>query len=140
MDAPLDITATIVVPPDELEWKFSRSGGPGGQGVNTTDSRVSLSWDVAASTALTGAVRERVLTRLADRLVDGHLVVVASEFRSQRRNRDAARLRLAAIVREAAAPPGPARRPTKPTRGSVRRRLDDKARRGQVKKLRRPDW
>ncbi|MGB8995902.1 MAG: alternative ribosome rescue aminoacyl-tRNA hydrolase ArfB, partial [Pseudonocardiaceae bacterium] len=82
------------IPERELGWRFSRSSGPGGQGVNTTDSRVELIFDVTASTALTEQQRARVLERLSTRLVDGVLTVVASEYRSQLRNREAARSRL----------------------------------------------
>jgi ribosome-associated protein len=134
----LRVSRTVVVPSGELRWRFSRSGGPGGQGVNTTDSRVELTVDVARTTAFGDHLRERVLQRLAGRLVDGELTVVASEHRSQLRNRDAAALRLAALLREALLPPGRARRPNRPTRGSQQRRLDAKTRRSQTKRLRRP--
>ena len=135
----LPVTVLLTIPAEELGWRFSRSGGPGGQGVNTTDSRVELSWDVAASTVLSPVARARALERLAGRLTDGVLTVTASQFRSQLRNRQAARSRLAALVREAIAPPAPLRRPTRPTAGARRRRLDDKARRSRLKRLRRPD-
>ena len=124
------------IPAAELVERFSRSPGPGGQSVNTTDSRVELVYDVGRSTALTEARRERVLARLAGQLVDGSLVVVASEHRSQHRNRVAARERLAGMLRAALAPPPPPRRPTKPTRGSQRRRLEAKRQRGETKSLR----
>lgn len=131
------VTAALVIPASELSWRFSRSSGPGGQGVNTADSRVELMWDAAASTALSRVQRERVLERLGDRLVDGVLTIAASEQRAQLRNRDAARARLAALVAEAVRPPAPPRRATKPTRGSTERRLQAKQRRTDVKKLRR---
>ena len=134
----LQVTAAVRIPADELGWRFSRAGGPGGQGVNTADSRVELFWDVGSSGALTEVERERAVERLAHRLVDGVLTVVASEHRAQLRNREAALARLAALVREAVAPPGPARRATKPSRAARRRRVDDKRRRGEVKRLRRP--
>lgn len=126
----------LVVPAAELEERFTRASGPGGQGVNTTDSRVQLSWDVAATTALTDRQRERVLARLSSRLVDTVLTVDAAEHRSQRRNRAAARERLAALLREALAPPPPPRRATKRTRGSQRRRLAAKRRRSELKATR----
>jgi ribosome-associated protein len=126
------------VPESDLSWRFSRSGGPGGQSVNTTDSRVELSFDLARSTALPSVLRERALQRLADRLVAGVLTVSASEHRSQLRNRDAARTRMRAALVEATAPPQRSRRPTRPTKGSQRRRLASKTRRGEVKRLRRP--
>lgn len=136
MTGPLHVTGSVTIPERELRWRFSRSGGPGGQGVNTTDSRVELSWDVAGSTALSDAQRERALRRLAPRLVDGTVTVVASEHRAQLRNRDAARVRLAALVRSAIAPPTQQRRPTRPTRASQTRRVEQKRRRGAVKRLR----
>jgi len=126
----------LSVPAAELVERFSRSPGPGGQSVNTADSRVELVYDVARSTALTEPRRRRAVERLAGRLVDGSLVVVASEHRSQHRNRVAARERLAALLREALAPPPPPRRPTNPTRGSQRRRLEAKKQRGETKALR----
>jgi ribosome-associated protein len=125
-----------VIPASELVERFSRSPGPGGQSVNTSDTRVQLEYDVAASTALTEQQRERALARLSGRLTDGRLVVVASENRSQHRNRTAARERLVEELRSALAPPPPPRRPTKPTRGAQRRRLDEKRQRGQTKALR----
>jgi ribosome-associated protein len=126
----------VVVPDDELRWRFSRSSGPGGQSVNTTDSRVELSYDVAGG-SLPRHLRERALDRLAGRLVDGVLTVAASEYRSQHRNREAARARLAEVLTEATAPPPAKRRPTRPTRGSRERRLAGKKRRGETKALRR---
>jgi ribosome-associated protein len=129
----LVVSSRLVVPASELRWRFSKSSGPGGQGVNTTDSRVELFFDVATSSALSPFLRERAIGRLGDRLVVGILTVTASEHRSQLRNRDAAAARLAAILREATAPPASARRPTRPSRGAVARRLDDKKARSRKK-------
>jgi ribosome-associated protein len=126
------------IPPDELGWRFSRSPGPGGQSVNTADTRVELSYDLAASAALPERQKERALAALADRLVDGVITVTAAETRSQLRNREAAAARLADLLTEATAPPPRARRPTKPTRASVERRLAAKQRRAQTKRLRKP--
>jgi ribosome-associated protein len=126
----------LVIPAGELVERFSRSPGPGGQSVNTSDSRVELEYDVAASTALSAPQRSRLLSRLGGRLVGGRLVVTASEQRSQHRNRVAARDRLAGLVRSGLAPPPAPRRPTRPTRGSQRRRLDAKKQRGRTKTLR----
>ncbi len=126
-----------MIPERELGWRFSRSSGPGGQGVNTTDSRVELIFDVVASTTLSEQQRARVLERLSNRLVDGVLTVVASEYRSQLRNREAARSRLAAMLRDALAPDPPNRRPTRPSRAARERRLADKRRRMLLKRLRR---
>jgi ribosome-associated protein len=129
-----------VLPARELHWRFSRSSGPGGQGVNTADSRVELSFDLARSPSVPTHLRDRARRRLAGRLVDGVLTVAAAEHRSQLRNREAARERLAAILRDALAPDPPTRRPTRPTQGAKRRRLDAKTRRGAIKRLRgRPD-
>ncbi|MXG90100.1 alternative ribosome rescue aminoacyl-tRNA hydrolase ArfB [Nocardioides flavescens] len=127
----LVVTATWTIPAGDLAERFSRSSGPGGQGVNTADSRVELSYDVRRAPA---GVRSRLLDRLAGRLVDGVLTVAASEHRAQLDNRRAARERLVELLRRAAAPPPRPRRATKPTRGSQRRRLDAKKRRGEVKR------
>ncbi len=129
----------LTVPAGELVEQFSHASGPGGQGVNTADSRVQLSLDLATTTALDDAQRARVLKRLAPRLVGPAgtvLSVAAEEHRSQRRNRAAARERLAHVLREALAPPTP-RRPTRPTRGSQRRRLEGKRQRAEIKRNRR---
>ena len=125
------IPSGLTIPEAELEEQFTRSSGPGGQSVNTTDSRVQLSWAASTSTALTDAQRERVVARLG-----ASYTVVASEHRSQHRNRVAARERLAGQLREALAPPPPPRRPTKPTRGSKERRLQAKKERARTKALR----
>lgn len=124
------------VPAAELQEQFSHASGPGGQGVNTTDSRVQLSLDLTTTSALDDTQRARVLAALDARLAAGVLTVTAAEHRSQRRNRTAARERLAALLREALAPPVP-RRPTKPTRGSKRRRLEAKKQRSVTKQQRR---
>ncbi len=123
----------LSIPAVELVERFSRSSGPGGQGVNTTDSRVELSYDLGHSMALTELQRDRALAGLAGRLVDGTLTLSASEHRSQRQNRTAARDRLVHLLTEALAPPAPPRRPTKPSRGARQRRLDVKKQRGQIK-------
>lgn len=123
----------LVVPGTLLVERFSRSSGPGGQGVNTTDSRVELELDVEAVEGLTDAQRRRLRRGLETRLVDGRLVVTASEHRQQRRNRVAARERMADLLRDALAPPPPSRRATRPTRGSVERRLAAKRRRAATK-------
>ena len=136
MPGPLRVTRSVVIPERELSWRFSRSSGPGGQSVNTADSRVELSLDVARTSALGPIQRARVLERLSRRLVDGVLTVKASEHRSQLRNRDAALERMAKILAGALAPPPPRRRPTRPSRGSVERRLADKKRRSRTKQLR----
>jgi ribosome-associated protein len=135
----LRVNNWLVIPASELRERFSRSSGPGGQSVNTTDSRVELSFDIARSPSLPERERGRALSRLETRLADGVLTVAAETERSQLMNRDAARTRLAAVIKEAIAPPPPPRVPTKPTRGARERRLADKRRRGQTKRDRRYD-
>jgi ribosome-associated protein len=130
----LVVTRSLVIPATELGERFSRSSGPGGQGVNTTDSRVELSFDLARSPSVPDHLRERMLQRLAHRSVDGVVTVAASQYRAQRANRQAARERLAQLLREAAAAPPARRRPTRPTRGSQERRLAQKKRRGDTKR------
>ncbi|MEV4842658.1 alternative ribosome rescue aminoacyl-tRNA hydrolase ArfB [Micromonospora matsumotoense] len=139
MDDGLRVTDRWTVPAAELRERFSRSSGPGGQGVNTTDSRVELSFDLAGTASLPPVLRERALERLAGRLVDGVLTIAASEHRAQLANREAARERLAALLRDAVAPPPPPRRPTRPSRGAKERRLADKKRQSQRKRDRRAD-
>jgi ribosome-associated protein len=121
----------LVIPANELVEQFSRSSGPGGQSVNTTDSRVELRFDVSTSVAFSEPQRERALERLGTQVV-----VTASEHRSQHRNRTAARVRLADRIRDALAPPPMTRVPTKPSRAAQRRRVDSKVRRGRTKALR----
>jgi ribosome-associated protein len=135
----LRVNSGLVIPAGELRERFSRSSGPGGQSVNTTDSRVELSFDIARSPTLPERERARALARLAVRLADGVLTVAAEGERSQLMNREAARARLAALLREAIAPPPPPRVATKPTRGSRERRLAGKKRRAEVKRNRRYD-
>jgi ribosome-associated protein len=127
----------LLIPAAELDERFSRSSGPGGQSVNTTDSRVELSWDVGASAALNDAQRECLLDRLHGRMTDGVLTIAASEHRSQLLNRTAARTRLQHLVAEALEPPSPPRRATRPSRAARARRAEDKRRRGELKAGRR---
>jgi ribosome-associated protein len=129
-----------VIPRTELSWRFSRSPGPGGQSVNTADSRVELSFDLAATSALPPVLKERALQALAGRLVAGVLTIAASEHRSQLRNRQAAASRLTALLTDATAPPPAPRRPTKPSRGARERRLAGKRQRSEIKRLRRSGW
>ncbi|WP_413543817.1 alternative ribosome rescue aminoacyl-tRNA hydrolase ArfB [Citricoccus nitrophenolicus] len=126
----------LTVPAGELAEQFSHASGPGGQGVNTADSRVQLSLDLGTTTALDDSQRERALAGLAPRLAGTVLTISAAEHRSQRRNRVAARERLADVLRGALVPPVP-RRPTRPTRGSQRRRLEGKRQRSETKQYRR---
>ena len=131
--ADLRLTPALVIGAAELGWRFSRSSGPGGQNVNTTDSRVELVFDLAASEALPPALQTRALQRLEGKLVEGCVVIAASEHRSQWQNRVAAQRRLVELLMEAIKPSPPPRRTTRPTRGSVQRRLAAKKQRGAIK-------
>ena len=131
------VNENVVIPRDELVARASRSGGAGGQHVNTSSTRVEIVWNVAASRALTDAQRERVMQKLSSRL-DGerNLRVVASDRRSQRQNREAAEDRMADLVRQALVVPKK-RRPTKPGRAAKQARLDSKRRLSEKKRERR---
>jgi ribosome-associated protein len=131
----LRVNSWLVVPAGELHERFSRSSGPGGQGVNTADTRVELSFDIARSPALPEYARVRALDNLRGRVgEDGVLTVVASEQRSQLLNRRAARGRMANLIREAIAQPPAPRVATRPSRRARERRVADKRRRGEVKR------
>ncbi|WP_129841818.1 alternative ribosome rescue aminoacyl-tRNA hydrolase ArfB [Streptomyces sp. RFCAC02] len=134
MSGPYPIRGAVGLPESELRWRFSRSSGPGGQHVNTSDSQVELRFDLAATRALPQVWKERALERLAGRLRDGVLVVRASEHRSQWLNRDAAARRMAALLAEASAPPAPPRRERRTPRGVTERRLRAKHHRAEVKR------
>jgi ribosome-associated protein len=127
----------LTIPDSELLERFSRSSGPGGQSVNTTDSRVELSWDIGASPAITDVQRWRLLDRLGGRAIDGVLTIAASEHRSQLQNRTAARARLISLVADGLEPPAPPRRATRPSRAAKARRVDAKVQRGRLKATRR---
>ncbi|MHA7156226.1 alternative ribosome rescue aminoacyl-tRNA hydrolase ArfB [Arthrobacter sp. TMN-50] len=133
----LEVSPALIIPERELGWRFSRSSGPGGQHVNTSDSRVELSWNVVDSAVLTDDQRTLLLTRLGQRLVAGTVTVVASEQRSQLRNRETALRKLAGLVTAGLAPAAPQRRATRPTRGSLRRHLAAKQSRSATKRNRR---
>lgn len=126
------LPAGTSIPAGELTERFSRSPGPGGQSVNTSDTRVELLFDPASSTAFT----EPQLRRILAALPPGPITVTASEHRSQLRNRTAARERLVSILRAAVAPPPAPRRATKPSRSARRRRVEAKKQRGLTKQLR----
>ena len=133
------MSRSVVIPEGELKWRFSRSSGPGGQSVNTADSRVELSLDLTTTTALGPTLRARALERLDGKLAKGVLTVTASEQRSQHQNREAARARMAETLATAIAPPPKKRRPTRVSRGADEKRLTDKHRRAETKRLRQPD-
>jgi len=134
MSGPYVVRGSVSLPEAELVWKFSRSSGPGGQHVNTTDTQVEVRFDVARTEALPEVWKRRALERLNGRLVDGVLTVRASEHRSQWRNREAAAVRLAALLAEATAPPPKPRRPTRIPRGINERRLREKKQRSDTKR------
>jgi ribosome-associated protein len=133
----LRVNDWLLIPASELNERFSRSSGPGGQSVNTTDSRVELSFDVERSAALPDWARARALEHLSGRLADGVLTVASSEQRSQLLNRQAARARLASLLRDAIAPPPRPRIPTRPGRAANERRLQAKRSRAMTKRSRR---
>jgi ribosome-associated protein len=134
MSGPIRVRGSVVVPDSELGWRFSRSSGPGGQHVNTSDSAAELLFDLARSESLPEVYKDRALQRLAGRLVNGVITIRSDEHRSQLRNREAAKARLSALLAEATAPPPKARRPTKPSRRVQARRVEGKRRRGQIKR------
>ncbi|MFD7864505.1 alternative ribosome rescue aminoacyl-tRNA hydrolase ArfB [Streptomyces sp. NPDC059783] len=141
MSGPYVIRGAVSLPEAELMWRFSRSSGPGGQHVNTSDSQVELRFDLAATGALPEVWKERALERLANRLVDGVVSVRASEHRSQWRNRETAAVRLAALLAEATAPPPRPRLKKKIPRGINERRLREKKQRAETKRGRSGrDW
>ena len=132
--ADLEVSVRLTIPASELQWRFSRSSGPGGQHVNTSDSRVQLTWSVTASAVVADEIRAVLLERL--RLSSGAITVTVSEQRSQLRNREIALERLAALIRDDLAQPSAPRRPTRPTRGSARRHLAAKKQRSEIKQRR----
>jgi ribosome-associated protein len=134
MPGSLNVRGSVSIPEAELRWRFSRSSGPGGQHVNTSDTAAELSFDVAASKSLPALFKERALERLAGRLVDGVITIRAEEFRSQLRNREAAKARLTALLNEATAPPPRPRIAKKPSRRARQRRVDAKRHRGDIKR------
>ena len=133
----LEVSPALTIPATELGGRFSRSSGPGGQHVNTSDSRVQVSWNIADSAVLTDDQRTLLLTRLDGRLVAGVVTIAASEQRSQLRNREIALAKLAELITDGLAPDGPRRRATKPTRGSGRRHMAAKTQRSATKQQRR---
>lgn len=131
------ITHRISIDEKELEESFVRSSGPGGQNVNKLATAVQLRFDVRNSPSLPDRVKERMVAIAGGRMTqDGVLIIIAQRHRTQERNRADALERLVDMLRDAAAPPPPVRRPTKPTKGSQTRRLDSKGKRGVMKKLR----
>ena len=137
MDGDLRVNDLVTIPAGELVWRFSRSGGPGGQGVNTADSRVELRFNVVATAAIPEHLKARAVGRLGSRLVDGALIVTSSAHRAQLDNRRAAAAKLVVTLQRALADPPPVRRPTSPTASAIQARLDSKRHRGRLKQERR---
>ena len=129
----LHVSAAVVIPAAELQWRFSRSSGPGGQNVNKVETAVELGFDLEGSSAIGPFQKQRLLDRLGSRCVAGCLRVAVSEHRSQYQNRQLALARLGDLLRDGLKPPPKLRKPTKPTRGAVKRRVDAKKQRSQVK-------
>ena len=132
----LHVSAAMVIPVAELQWRFSRSSGPGGQNVNKVETAVELGFDLAGTSAIGPFQKQRLLERLGSRCVAGCLRVAVSEHRSQYQNRQLALARLGDLLREGLKPPPKKRKPTKPTRGAVKRRVDAKKQRSEVKQAR----
>lgn len=134
----LRISGRVSIPLRELHFQASRSSGPGGQSVNTSDTKVELTFDLIKTEAMSPFLKERAIERLGKRVRDGVITIVSSEHRSQLMNKQAAQKRLQTLLADAISPPAPSRRPTKPSKSAQRKRVDEKTQRGQTKKLRRP--
>ena len=132
----LTIHPRLVIPLSELQWRFSKASGPGGQNVNKTDSRVELIFDIKGSSVLIAFQKQRLMERYKNRLISGCLKVVAAEERSQYQNRKLASTRMAELLREGLKPPPKSRRPTKPSLASQQRRITSKKKRGALKRQR----
>jgi len=132
----LHVSAAVVIPAAELQWRFSRSSGPGGQNVNKVETAVELGFDLEGTSAIGPFQKQRLLERLGSRCVAGCLRVAVSEHRSQYQNRELAMQRLGDLLREGLKPPPKLRKPTKPTRGAVKRRFEAKKQKSQVKQAR----
>ena len=132
----LTINSHFIIPSKELQWRFSRSSGPGGQGVNTTDSRVELIFDIKNSSVIRPYLKQRLIKQLESRCIKGCLRIIISEERSQYRNRQLALAHMTALLNEGLKPSSQTRRPTKPTLASTKRRIKSKKHRGALKQQR----
>ena len=132
----LTINSRLIIPSKELKWRFSKSSGPGGQAVNTTDSRVELAFDIKHSSAISTFQKQRLLKKLESRCINGCLNIVAKKNRSQFQNRKLALTRLAVLLKDGLKPPRKSRKLTTPTPASQRRRMNTKKRRSTLKRKR----
>ena len=132
----LNVNSNLVIPSKELQWRFSRASGPGGQNLNKTDSRVELIFDLRSSKVITPFLKQHLITQLGSQLSSGSIRIVASEKRSQYQNRQLALQRLAALLIEGLRPLARARKQTKPRAGAKKRRLESKKQRGELKRKR----
>ncbi len=132
----LTINSDLVIPSKELKWRFSRSSGSGGQGVNTTDSRVELIFDINQSSVISSSLKERLLEQVQSRCTNGYLKVVATKERSQYKNRKLALERLKVLLRAGLSPPPKSRKMTKATFASQKRRITAKKHRSRLKEKR----
>ena len=132
----LSINSSLIIPSKELKWRFSRSSGPGGQGVNTTDSRVELIFDIEHSSVISSFLKQRILKRLQSKCINGCINIVATQTRSQYQNRQLALSRLENLLQEGLRPPPKARKATKPTIAAQKQRITAKKRRSALKQKR----
>ena len=132
----LTITTKLVIPSNEIQWRFSRSSGPGGQNTNKTDSRVEIIFNIDRSKVLTPFQKWRINNQLKRKIINGSICIIAQDKRTQYQNRQLALTKLASILRDSLKPPSKTRRATKPTRASKERRIDSKKKRGELKRKR----
>jgi len=129
----LIVNPVLVIPSSELHWRFSRSSGSGGQNINKTDTRVNLSFDIEKSKALTSYQKHQITKQLRDQIVNSTITVISQEHRTQYKNRTLALMKLGILLEKALEPPPKARKATKPTKSSQRRRVNSKKKHGKKK-------
>ena len=132
----LIVNPVLVIPSNELHWRFSRSSGSGGQNINKTDTRVNLSFNIEKSKALTSYQKHQITKQLSDQIVNATITVITQEHRTQYKNRKLALMRLGILLGKALEPPPKARKTTKPTKSSQRRRVNSKKKHGRKKQSR----